>query len=75
MTDKYLSINTLGVTLLACLTVLMEGKQENNKLFFFPSLPQVCAERRCLQPHGRDELPDDQKGVQDAGTSTTEDFA
>ena len=66
----------LAVTLLAYLTVQMEGKSRYiSNSFILLSLLQVCAERRCLQPHGRDELPDDQKGIQDAGTSTTEDFA
>ena len=66
----------MGLTLLVYLTVQTEGNQNSQNFdTYIISLHQVCAERRCLQPHGRDELPDDQKGVQDAGTSTTEDFA
>ena len=33
---------------------------------------QVCVERRLLQPAGRDELPDDQPGLQSGGGATAE---
>ena len=36
---------------------------------------QVCAEGRGLQPDGRDELPDGEAGVQDAGQPAAEEPA
>ena len=33
---------------------------------------KVCVERHRIQPHGCDELPHDQEGIQDAGISTAE---
>ena len=43
-------------------------------MFLNPHLSQVCPEGSDLQPHGRDEPLDDKKGLQDAGTSSAENF-
>ena len=73
-TDKCWSVNILGVILLVCWTVLMEGGARGENISTY-CVVQICAERCCLQPHGCDELSHDQKGVQNAGGSSAEDFA
>ena len=75
VTGKCLSTAILAVTLLVCWIVQMEGRHQHLDHQHSVILLQVCPERPDLQPHGGDEPLDDQKRIQDAGTSTAENSA
>ena len=89
MIDKFLSTNTKAVILRACWTAPMAGRQKDfpfshpiERFSFLPPLKdfsflflQVCVERCGLQSDGRDELPHDKKGIQNAGFATAKNSA
>ena len=77
-TDKLWSRSTEIPSLLVSWTAQMGGESEREREIFIihvsnvPMCGQVRVERRLLQPHGCDELSDDQTRVQDAGQPTAE---